>query len=76
MWKIGAVKVVGVETDCRRRIESAYMEAERYTSPVIQIVADWDTITTRWSPLAQRPPPPKPLRRGTTLYQAVMSAGG
>ena len=80
MWKIGAVKVVGVETDVlARRIESAYMEAEIYTSPVIQIVADsGDNITVQMVTVGGkvRSPGPKPFRRGMTLYQAVMSAGG
>ncbi|HCQ38805.1 MAG: hypothetical protein CMP30_04985 [Roseibacillus sp.] len=80
MWKIGTIKVVGTETDVlARKIEAAYRDAEIYTSPVIQIVADsGDNITVQMVTVGGkvRAPGPKPYRRGMTLYQAVMSAGG
>ena len=80
MWKIGTIKVLGSETDVlARKIEAAYRDAEIYTSPVIQIVADsGDNITVQMVTVGGkvRAPGPKPYRRGMTLYQAVMSAGG
>lgn len=80
MWKIGSIKVSGVATDVlARKIEAAYREAEIYTSPVIQIVADsGDNLTVQMVTVGGkvRNPGPKPYRRGMTLYQAVMSAGG
>ncbi len=80
MWKVGAIKVSGVETDVlARRIETAYRDAEIYTSPVIQIIADsGDNLTLQVVTVGGkvRAPGPKPYRRGMTLYQAVMSAGG
>ncbi len=80
MWKIGTIKVLGSETDVlARKIEAAYRDAEIYTSPVIQILADsGDNITVQMVTVGGkvRAPGPKPYRRGMTLYQAVMSAGG
>ena len=80
MWKIGTIKVVGSETDVlARKIEAAYRDAEIYTSPVIQILADsGDSITVQMVTVGGkvRAPGPKPYRKGMTLYQAVMSAGG
>ena len=80
MWKIGSIKVTGVEPDVlARKIEEAYRVAEIYTSPVIQIVADSsDNLTVQVVTIGGkvRTPGPKPYRRGMTLYQAIMSAGG
>lgn len=80
MWKVGAIKVAGVESDVlSRRIEALYRDAEIYTSPVIQIIADSsDNLTLQVVTVGGkvRAPGPKPFRRGMTLYQAVMSAGG
>mgnify|MGYP002037505179 CR=1 FL=1 len=80
MWKIGDIKVAGVVPEAlARKIEAAYREAEIYTSPVIQIIADSsDNLTLHVVTVGGkvRAPGPKPFRRGMTLYQAVMSAGG
>ncbi|MBB81629.1 MAG: hypothetical protein CMN02_11680 [Roseibacillus sp.] len=80
MWKIGSIKVLGSETDVlARKIEAAYRDAEIYTSPVIQILADsGDNITVQMVTVGGkvRAPGAKPYRRGMTLYQAVMAAGG
>ena len=80
MWKVGSIKVAGMDSEAlARRIETAYREAEIYTSPVIQIVADSsDNLTVHVITIGGkvRAPGPKPYRRGMTLYQAVMSAGG
>ena len=77
MWKIGTIKVVGSETDVlARKIEAAYRDAEIYTSPVIQILADsGDSITVQTVTVEKSGRQAKPYR-GMTLYQAVMSAGG
>ena len=80
MWEVGAIKAAGVEPDVLARlIEKAYREAEIYTSPTIQIIADSsDNLTVQVITVGGkvRAPGPKPFQRNMTLYQAVMSAGG
>ena len=80
MWKVGSIKVAGMDSEVvARKIEAAFSAAEIYTSPVIQIVADSsDNLTVQVITIGGkvRAPGPKPYRRGMTLYQAVMSAGG
>ena len=80
MWEVGAIKAAGVEPDVLARlIEKAYREAEIYTSPTIQIIADSsDNLTVQVITVGGkvRAPGPKPFQRNMTLYQAIMSAGG
>lgn len=80
MWHIGQVRAAGLQTDVlARKIEAAYTQAEIYTSPTIQILADsGDTLTQHLITVGGkvRAPGSKPFSRNMTLYDAVMAAGG
>jgi len=80
MWHIGTIKAAGIQSDVlSRSIEAAYVAAEIYTSPTIQILADSsDTLTRQLITVGGkvRAPGPKPYVRNMTLYDAVMAAGG
>lgn len=80
MWEIGTIRAAGLQPDeLARRIEAAYREAEIYTSPTIQILADSsDTLTQQLVTVGGkvRSPGPKPFTRNMTIYDAVMAAGG
>lgn len=80
MWQIGTIKASGLQTDAlARKIEAAYRQAEIYTSPTIQILADSsDKLTQQQVTVGGkvRAPGPKPYVRNMTLYDAVMAAGG
>lgn len=80
MWHIGSIRAAGLKPEVlARKIEKAYVDAEIYTSPTFQIIADsGDTLTQHLVTVGGqvRSPGPKPFSRGMTLYQAVMAAGG
>lgn len=80
MWKVGSIKAAGMGTDAlARTIEAAYRNAEIYTSPTIQIIADSsDNLVQQLVTVGGkvRSPGAKPYQRGMTLFQAIMAAGG
>ena len=80
MWHIGTIHASGLQPDVlARKIEAAYRNAEIYTSPTIQILADSsDKLTQQLITVGGkvRAPGPKPFSRNMTLYDAVMAAGG
>jgi protein involved in polysaccharide export with SLBB domain len=80
MWKIGRLKASGLTSaSLARKIESAYRQAEIYTSPTIQIFTDSGDILVQEQVTIGgkvRSPGAKPFQAGMTLFDAVMAAGG
>ena len=80
MWQIGRIKAAGLTPDSlARKIEAAYRQAEIYTTPTIQIIADSsDNLVQQTVTVGGKvnQPGAKEFQRGMTLFQAVMAAGG
>lgn len=80
MWHIGTIRAAGVEPDVlARKIEQAYVAAEIYTSPTINVIADdGQKLTQQIITVGGkvRNSGRIPYSPNMTIYDAVMSAGG